>query len=64
MRFSDCPQDRDTTVLLAMEQPLAREYAAELLRSEGYNVFATSTGVFVYREGSPSRCWRALRASG
>jgi DNA-binding response OmpR family regulator len=44
MRFSDCPQDRDLTILLAMEQPLAREYAAALLRSEGYNVFATSKG--------------------
>jgi len=43
---SECPQnqDKDTVILLAMEQPLAREYAAALLRTEGYKVFATSKG--------------------
>lgn len=44
MRFSDCSQDRATIILLAIEQPLAREHAAALLRSEWYNVFATSNG--------------------
>jgi DNA-binding response OmpR family regulator len=44
MRSSDCPQDRAIRILLVMAQPLAKEYAVELLRSEGYNVLATSDG--------------------